>query len=112
MDPAELYISMKSSVALLLASVAWASAQTAHESEPSLAEIREAAATTQPYSPVSFVPGRAFDRFYQVWLENIVCLACLARTLCFLRLIRHLPRTTKTPPPMRISSGWPLRVFF
>ncbi|BDD59382.1 hypothetical protein MAP00_004591 [Monascus purpureus] len=62
---------MKSSVALLLASVAWASAQTAHESEPSLAEIREAAATIQPYSPVSFVPGRAFDRFYQVWLENI-----------------------------------------
>jgi acid phosphatase len=35
----------------------------------------DAAAATQPaLSPVTDVKGVAFDRFYQVWLENTVCL--------------------------------------
>ncbi|KAL3461954.1 phosphoesterase family-domain-containing protein [Aspergillus heterothallicus] len=36
----------------------------------SLAEIASAAATAVPESPVSNVPGLAFDRFYQLWMEN------------------------------------------
>ncbi|KAE8354055.1 acid phosphatase PHOa [Aspergillus coremiiformis] len=61
---------MKSIIAsLLTASLAYA--QTATESEPSLSDIQGAAATTKPYSPVSSVTGLAFDKFYQVWLENI-----------------------------------------
>jgi len=37
---------------------------------PSLSAIESAAATASPLSPVSNVKGIAFDRFYQVWLEN------------------------------------------
>jgi acid phosphatase len=37
---------------------------------PSLPAIQSAAATATPISPVSNVKGVAFDRFYQVWLEN------------------------------------------
>lgn len=40
--------------------------------EPLLSDIKLAAASVQPRSPVSNVPGLAFDRFYQIWLENIV----------------------------------------
>ncbi|KAE8342139.1 hypothetical protein BDV24DRAFT_162690 [Aspergillus arachidicola] len=36
----------------------------------SLSEIASAAATAVPESPVSNVPGLAFDRFYQLWMEN------------------------------------------
>ncbi|GMF79482.1 unnamed protein product [Aspergillus oryzae] len=63
---------MKSFIASLFAA-SLAYAQTATESEPSLSDIEKAAATTEPYSPVSNVTGLAFDRFFQVWLENIVC---------------------------------------
>jgi acid phosphatase len=38
--------------------------------EPSLSSIVATAATTVPLSPVSNVKGAAFDRFFQVWLEN------------------------------------------
>ncbi|KAL6251023.1 hypothetical protein RBB50_001231 [Rhinocladiella similis] len=38
--------------------------------EPSVAAIHSAAATVKPLSPKSNVKGLAFDRFYQVWLEN------------------------------------------
>ncbi|KAE8135618.1 phosphoesterase family-domain-containing protein [Aspergillus pseudotamarii] len=61
---------MKSFLASLFAA-SLAYAQTATESEPSLSDIEKAAATTEPYSPVSNVTGLAFDRFFQVWLENI-----------------------------------------
>ncbi|KAE8152148.1 acid phosphatase PHOa [Aspergillus avenaceus] len=54
---------------LLTASLAYA--QTATEKEPLLSNIQDAAATTKPYSPVSNVTGLAFNKFYQVWLENI-----------------------------------------
>ncbi|KAE8415262.1 phosphoesterase-domain-containing protein [Aspergillus pseudocaelatus] len=39
-------------------------------SGPSLSEIEATAATTLPESPVSNVKGLAFDRFYQLWMEN------------------------------------------
>lgn len=38
----------------------------------SLSEIASAAATAVPESPVSNVPGLAFDRFYHLWMENTV----------------------------------------
>ncbi|KAK5069438.1 hypothetical protein LTR70_010731 [Exophiala xenobiotica] len=38
--------------------------------EPSLTQIEKAAATALSLSPVSNVKGAAFDRFYQIWLEN------------------------------------------
>ncbi|PLB46755.1 acid phosphatase PHOa [Aspergillus steynii IBT 23096] len=61
---------MKSVVtALLAASVAYA--RTGTEKKPSQSEIEAAAASTEPHSPVSNVKGLAFDRFVQVWLENI-----------------------------------------
>ncbi|KAG2418275.1 hypothetical protein HFD88_001376 [Aspergillus terreus] len=62
---------MKYPIAAALLAASLASAQTAKEEEPSLSEIEAAAATTLPYSPVSNVKGLAFDRFFQVWLENI-----------------------------------------
>lgn len=63
---------MKVAFATLLASAILARAQVATTSEPAPAQIAEAAATIMPESPVSDVKGLAFDRFYQVWLENIV----------------------------------------
>jgi acid phosphatase len=64
---------MRSSIAaVLLAAVGATTAQTTNVSEPTLPEIEAAAATTLPYSPTSNVKGRAFDRFYQIWLENVV----------------------------------------
>lgn len=63
---------MKAVISTLLVTATLARAQLATTSEPPEAQITEAAATTQPESPVSHVKGLAFDRFYQVWLENIV----------------------------------------
>jgi acid phosphatase len=40
--------------------------------EPSLTQIEASAATAASLSPTSDVKGIAFDRFYQVWLENTV----------------------------------------
>lgn len=60
------------SVLVLLATAGAAVAQLATTSEPSLSQIEQAAATVMPTSPTSNVAGKAFDRFYQVWLENIV----------------------------------------
>ncbi|EAW08372.1 acid phosphatase PHOa [Aspergillus clavatus NRRL 1] len=62
---------MKSQVAALLATASLAYAQTATEKEPSLPAIQSAAASIQPFSPVSNVQGIAFNRLFQVWLENI-----------------------------------------
>lgn len=63
---------MKRALASLLAAAVLARAEIATTSEPALAQITGAAATTNPESPISDVKGLAFDRFYQVWLENIV----------------------------------------
>jgi acid phosphatase len=39
--------------------------------QPDLTEIRKAQATAQPYEfKEEYVPGKAFDRFYNIWLEN------------------------------------------
>ncbi|KAJ5163418.1 uncharacterized protein N7500_005248 [Penicillium coprophilum] len=62
---------MKAVLAVLMGVAAQAVAQTATTSEPAVADIHAAAATTKPEVTVSNVKGLAFDRFYQVWLENI-----------------------------------------
>ncbi|CAI7598795.1 unnamed protein product [Penicillium glandicola] len=62
---------MKAVLAVLMGVAALTIAQTATTSEPALADIHAAAATTKPEVTVSNVKGLAFDRFYQVWLENI-----------------------------------------
>lgn len=54
--------------------VTYASPPPVSTIEPSLSAIEAAAATATPLSPVSHVKGLAFDRFYQVWLENVVSL--------------------------------------
>lgn len=63
----------KQSLVTLLGGLSLAMAQTTTEEYPSLAEIRAAQATVQPYSPVSNVKGLAFNRFVNIWLENTVC---------------------------------------
>ena len=60
-------------VAIFLAASTIASASIATTSEPALTEIRAAEATSLPETTNSNVKGLVFDRFYQVWLENIVC---------------------------------------
>ena len=64
----------KQSLVTLLGGLSLALAQTTTEEYPSLAEIRAAQATVQPYSPVSNVKGTSFNRFVNIWLENTVCL--------------------------------------
>jgi len=63
---------MKTVIALLMGVAALVIAQTATTSEPALADIHAAAATIKPEVTVSNVKGLVFDRFYQIWLENIV----------------------------------------
>lgn len=67
------------SVALLLAAAETVLAATSYASrpaestiEPTQASISAAAATASALSSTSNVKGLAFDRFYQVWLENTV----------------------------------------
>lgn len=62
---------MKAVAATLLAAASLARAQVATTSEPSVSDINKAAATTLPEVTTSDVKGVAFNRFYQVWLENI-----------------------------------------
>jgi acid phosphatase len=45
--------------------------------EPTLTEIEGTAATASPLAPLSNVKGIAFDRFFQVWLENTVRISIL-----------------------------------
>jgi hypothetical protein len=69
---------MKSSITIWLGIIAFAAAQTTPDAQISLSDIANSAATTEPYSPVSHVEGLAFNRFFQVWFENIVRLFLLA----------------------------------
>ncbi|PTU20463.1 hypothetical protein P175DRAFT_0478292 [Aspergillus ochraceoroseus IBT 24754] len=62
---------MPVSRAAILSLLTAVTATTITTSEPSLSDIKAAAATTTPLSPVSDVKGVAFDRFYQIWLENV-----------------------------------------
>ncbi|KAL4932343.1 putative acid phosphatase [Aspergillus undulatus] len=54
----------------LLGGLSLAVAQTSSEKNPSAAEIEAARATVKPYPPVSNVPGKSFQRFVNIWLEN------------------------------------------
>ncbi|KAJ5629199.1 Acid phosphatase [Penicillium herquei] len=62
---------MKITLFVLLLTAAVALAGVATTSEPALSEIHEAQATTLPEVTTSKAKGIAFNRFYQVWLENI-----------------------------------------
>ena len=81
-------------ITLSAATVALAAVATVSE-EP-LAQIKKAQATTLPEVTTSNIKGLAFDRFYQVWLENIVslvpqCPAALAWLTFQCRIMRILP---------------------
>jgi acid phosphatase len=54
----------------LVAGSASASEPAESTVQPPKTAIDAAAATQSALSPVSDVKGAAFDRFYQVWLEN------------------------------------------
>jgi acid phosphatase len=59
-------------VGVLAGTVTYAKPPPQHSILPSAAEIAEQETQAKTLSPVSNVPGIAFDRFYQVWLENTV----------------------------------------
>ena len=56
----------------LLGGLSLALAQTSSEQTPSASEIAAARVTVKPYSPVSNVQGKSFQRFVNIWLENTV----------------------------------------
>lgn len=56
----------------MMASCSMVAAQTTTEQYPSAAEIAAAQASVKPYSPVSNVHGKVFNRFIDIWLENTV----------------------------------------
>lgn len=67
---------------VLAASLAQAQTISIKDSEPSIAQITKAQKTSEdPLSPVSNVKGLAFQRFYQVWLENIVSATSSSRVV-------------------------------
>lgn len=63
---------MKGAIATLLTSAILARADVITTSEPAQPQTTAEINTTKPESPVSDVKGLAFNRFYQVWLENVV----------------------------------------
>ena len=63
---------MKFLAASLLSLVGMVAAGTIATSELPLAAIQAVQATTVPESPTSNVNGVAFNRFFQIWLEESV----------------------------------------
>ncbi|KAJ5760364.1 phosphoesterase-domain-containing protein [Penicillium odoratum] len=59
------------SIAAVFTVVSLAAGATITTTEPALAAIKAAQQTTVPQTWTSNVTGKAFDRFYQVWLENV-----------------------------------------
>ncbi|KAJ5113207.1 phosphoesterase family-domain-containing protein [Penicillium angulare] len=59
------------SMTAFLALAGMAVGATITTTEPALAAIEKAQATVTPQTWTSNVTGKAFDRFYQVWLENV-----------------------------------------
>ncbi|XRM40826.1 hypothetical protein ABZX51_004134 [Aspergillus tubingensis] len=59
------------SVTALLTLAGLAAGATITTTEPPLAAIQRAQATTLPQTWTSNVTGKSFDRFYQIWLENV-----------------------------------------
>ncbi|KAL5340866.1 phosphoesterase family-domain-containing protein [Aspergillus crustosus] len=70
----------KKTLVALLGGLTLALAQTSAEQTPSAAEIEAAQATVLPYSPVSNVKGKTFQRFVNIWLENTDYDAAAAET--------------------------------
>lgn len=64
----------QTTLAAFVGALTLASAKTSTVEYPTEAQIKAAAATVQPYSPVSNVKGLAFNRFVQIWIENTVSL--------------------------------------
>lgn len=94
---------MKTAAVAMLAAATLANAQLLTlTSEPPLPQITAAAATASPESPVSDVKGLAFDRFYQVWLENTVS---VDKRLLPSRFVDIVTRTTMTRLPTPTCSG-------
>lgn len=62
------------SIAVVLVAAGLAAGATITTTEPALAAIEAAQQTIAPLAWTSNVTGKAFDRFYQVWLENVVCI--------------------------------------
>jgi len=70
-------------VAALLVVAGLASGTTISTTEPALDAIERAQATTVPRTWTSNVTGKAFDRFYHIWLENVVCfIVCCPMLIC------------------------------
>lgn len=63
---------MLKKIVFVVASCSFVAAQTSTEEYPSAAEIAAAQSSVQPFSPVSHVHGKAFSRFVDIWLENVV----------------------------------------
>lgn len=66
------------SVTALLTLAGLAAGATITTTEPPLAAIQRAQATTLPQTWTSNVTGKSFDRFYQIWLENVVSIYVLS----------------------------------
>lgn len=88
----------------MMASCCLVAAQTTTEQYPSAAEIAAAQASVIPYSPTSNVPGKVFNRFIDIWLENTVSILC---TECQSGIIiRHADQRANVPRtwlPLRLS---------
>lgn len=93
----------------LLATAAVVLAGLATVSEPALSNIKEAQATTLPEVTTSNVKGLVFDRFFQVWLENIVSDG-LGYIRTYSSLIPHY-RTTRTRLRIKTKSSSLHRAF-
>jgi acid phosphatase len=63
----------KKTLVTVLGGLSLTLAQTSSEQYPSAAEIEAARGSVLPYSPVSNVEGKSFNRFVNIWLENTVC---------------------------------------
>lgn len=74
---------MKGAIATLLTSAILARADVITTSEPAQPQITAEINTTKTESPVSDVKGLAFNRFYQVWLENVVSVVSRAFLLAW-----------------------------
>ena len=99
----------KQAFTTLVGALALTSAKTTTVEYPTEAEIEAAAATVLPYSPVSNVKGLAFDRFFQIWIENTV-----SHLWIDVRMVANLgsARTIKPLPTMRTSLNSRRRVSF
>lgn len=73
----------------LLALAGMAAGATITTTEPALSVIEQAQATTVPETWTTNVTGKAFDRFYQIWLENVVSIPSVR--LGIIAIAHHLP---------------------